>query len=199
MGDLPALEGLATALYERLDYDPEAPQSPVALARRWLGADAIVHAPATQLAPAITFLHDGRRRISVKRSLPPEYRRFAIGHELGHVLLLEAGSGHEDGERAADYLGAALMAPRPAVRLYGDDWRALAEDIGSTQTQAALRTAEVLHVARAVVTPHRVYLRGPDGFVWPLARRSIVRMPGIRKTVLDDDPERVVVDVDDVG
>lgn len=105
----------------------------------------------------------------------------------------------EDSERAADYLGAALMAPYPLARAYDDDWRALAGDIGSTQTQAALRCAEVLHLPRAVVTPARVYLRGPEGFVWPLARRKLERLPGVRKTPLDDDPARAVLDVEEVS
>lgn len=198
MADLPHLEGLAISLYDRLGLDPAEAESPLTLARRWLGADAIVLAPATQRAPAVTFRVHGQLKIAIK-PLPPEYRRFWVAHELGHILLGEPGSGHEDGERAADYVAAALMAPRPYALAYGDDWRALAADVGCTQTQSALRTAETLHVPRAVITPHRVYVRGPDGFVWPLARRSIVRMPGVKKTPLDDDPERLVVDVEDVG
>lgn len=87
MGDLPQLEGLAVELYERLDLDPEAPQSPLTLARRWLGADAIVATPASLRLPAVTFVVNGVRKIAIKPSLPPEYRRFAVAHELGHILL----------------------------------------------------------------------------------------------------------------
>lgn len=66
MGDLPHLEGLAVELYERLDYDPEEPQSPIALARRWLGADAIVATPASLRLPAVTFTVGGGRKIAIK-------------------------------------------------------------------------------------------------------------------------------------
>ena len=186
-----------TALYTELGYEPDEPQSPVTLARQWLGADALVVAPATLRVPACTFFVHGQRRIAVQRNLSPAYRRFWVGHELGHALL--ARDGAPDDERAADYLGAALMAPWATTRLYDGDWMALASDIGSTQTQAALRTAEVLGLPRAVVTPRRVYLRGPEGFVWPLGRKAIERAPGTKKTQLTDDPNRTVIDVEDVG
>lgn len=192
------MEALAEELYRELGYDPAEAEHPITLAKRWLGADAVIQAPSTLAAPACTFFVAGQRRIAIKPRLPPPYRRFWVAHELGHALLARAGEDERD-ERAADYLGAALMAPYPLARAYGDDWRALAADIGSTQTQAALRTAEVLRLPRAVVTPARVYLRGPDGWIWPLARRSIERLPGVRKTQLDDDPARAVLDVEDVG
>ncbi len=197
MGDLALYEGLATGLYLELGFDPSEPQSPITLARRWLGPDAIVEGPSMLAAPAVTFFQDGRTRFAVRPRLAMPRKRHAIGHELGHALLKRAGE--PDSERAADYIGAALMAPYAAARAYDDDWRSLAEDIGSTQTQAALRTAEVLLIPRALVTPGRVYLRGPEGWVWPLARRSLERYPGVRKTVLDDDPKRFVLDVEEVG
>ena len=197
MTDLPHLEGLATGLYLDLGLDPQEAESPATIARKWLGADALVVAPATLRVPACTFFVAGARRIAVKPHLPPAARRFWIAHELGHAILARAGE--EDSERAADYLGAALMAPRPLALAYDDDWRSLAADIGSTQTLAALRTAEVLGLPRAVVTPQRVYLRGPESFVWPLARRQIERFPGVRKTPLTDDERRFVLDVEDAG
>lgn len=184
------------ALYRDLGYEPDEPEGPATLARKWLGADAIVQAPSTLPTPACTFFVHGKRRIAVKASVPAAYRRFFIAHELGHALL--AKHGLDDDERAADYLGAALMAPRPVTLAYDGDWATLAADIGSTQTQAALRTAEVLGLPRAVVTPGRVYLRGPEGFVWPLARRQLERFPGVRKTPMTDDARRFVLDVDEV-
>lgn len=192
--DLFLFERLAEELYATCGADPTEPESPITLARRWLGPDAIVHAPVILPAPAATFFVEGRRRIAVRPGLPIERRRWAVAHELGHALLAEAGE--RDSERGADCVGAALIAPYPAVRMYGDNWRDLAFDLGASQTLAALRCAEVLRLPRAIVTPARVYLRGPENWIWPLARRSLERLPGVRKTPLDDAPNRFVLDVD---
>lgn len=89
MGDLPTLDGLANALYERLGFDPREPQAPATLARRWLGADAIVRVPASIGADAVTFFQSGRRRIAIKTTVPAPYRRFLVAHELGHALLAD--------------------------------------------------------------------------------------------------------------
>lgn len=148
--DFPLLEGLVSSLYEELGYDPREPEAPGVIARAWLGAESVVRARSTLPTPACTFFVNGQRVIAVKPGLPAEAKRFWISHELGHALLARANQ--PDSERAADYLAAAIMAPYPFARGYQDDWRSLAADIGSTQTQAALRTAEVLGLPRAVVT-----------------------------------------------
>lgn len=88
--NLGELEGLAEALYRELGYDPAEAEHPVTLARRWLGADAVIQAPATLTVPACTFFVGGQRRIAVKPRLAAPYRRFWIAHELGHALLARA-------------------------------------------------------------------------------------------------------------
>jgi hypothetical protein len=138
------------------------------------------------------------------RSLPPRYALFAIAHELGHWLLARHGFVGDDEERAADHLGAALVAPRRAFlsarRAVGESLPELADAFGITETGAALRLGEVLGVPLAVVVPATVRVRGPEDWGWPdewtLRRWARGRTPGIRKVRLTDDPRRVVPDAD---
>jgi hypothetical protein len=142
----------------------------------------------------------------IARHLPPLYAHFAIAHEIGHYLLRRARFVGDDEERAADYLGAALIAPRRAFlaarRAMGDDLPNLARTFGMTETAAALRLGEVCHVPLAVVAPQTVRVRGPEEWVWPdesTLRRWArgLAQPGIRKVRLTDDPRRVVLDAED--
>jgi hypothetical protein len=201
------LEGLAIAAYERNGFDPSRPVDTFRLARADLGS-AAVQRPADMVGPPSSFGRGAEDRywIAVKRSLPVMYARFFGGHEYAHVLLDREGYAEEDLELCCDYLGAALMAPRPAM--YGlqrafrfDDYSNIAAAVGSTQTWAALRCAEVLRVPVAVVAP-RVRVRGPEEWVWPDERtlRSWARRPpsGLAKTRLSDSPGRVVLTADDL-
>lgn len=139
------------------------------------------------------------------RYLPPLYAAFAVGHELGHWLLTRHGYCGNDDEAAADYLGAALLAPRRAFlrarRALGHDLPALANAFSMTETGVALRLGEALHVPLAVVSPAHVRVRGPEAWVWPneatVRRWARVAEPGLRKVRLTDDPRRVVLDVDE--
>lgn len=203
------IEGLAVAFYERLGFDPGVPVDTFRLARTLLGPDAVERRVHLAGVPGRLFYVHGERRIAVSGRLPLGYQRHVAGHELGHIVLEEIGYVGGDLEQACDLFGAAVMAPMPAVRAmvraFGPDHEAIADEVVSTQTWAALRVAECLGIPRAVVTPSRTYVRGPDHFEWgsdrelrQLARTRITR-PGIRKTALIDDPKRVIIDVEDVG
>jgi hypothetical protein len=205
------IEGLAVAFYERLGFDPAIPVDPFRLARKLLGPMAIERGTSVAGLSAKLFVVRGERRIAVSRKIPPEYAMFYVGHELGHVVLDEIGYREDDLETACDAFGAAVMAPMPAVRTllraFGRDHAAIAEEIGATQTWAALRVAECLGIPRAIITPGRLYVRGPEAFEWgpedSLRRlaRGRAGAPGITKVKLTDDPRRVVIDIDesDVG
>lgn len=201
--DVASLEGLATSLYTRLRLDPAKPVSTFVLAQKLTGHE--VFRPANMIgALAQTWTQAGQRRIAVKRRLPVEYARFFAGHEVGHLLLDEAGYRGEDTEVCADYLGAALMAPRPALvalhRAFGFDLSAISIEVGATETWAALRVGEVLRIPVAVVAPI-IRVRGPENWVWGtdtdvrrLARLPQSKLPrGLVKTKLTDDPRRVVL------
>ena len=204
--DASDLEGLAIALYERLGHDPSRPVSTFRLARDLLGADALIRPPSIVGSPASTFTLGGARRIALKRTVPLRYARFFVGHELGHALLEEEGYAYDDLEVCCDYLGAALMAPRPAMRamqgIFGFAFDELAEVVGATQTWAALRCAEVLRMPLAVIAP-TVRVRGPEEWVWPDEQtlrewaRSRRAPRGLARLRLTDDPHRVVLRPED--
>lgn len=205
--DATEVEAIAVDFYRRLGFDPEQPVDTFRLARKLLGPDAIERGTAIAGVPAKVFVVNGERRIAVSRKLSVPYARFFVGHELGHIVLDELGYREDDLEAACDMFGAAVMAPVPAVnamlRAFGRDHEAIADEVGSTQTWAALRVAECLGIPRAIITPARLYVRGPEGFVWGaedelrrIARARAVR-PGVTKAKLTDDPARVVLDVDD--
>lgn len=200
------LEGIASAAYDEAEVDVDRPDV-VRLARKLLGKDAIVRGPRPLHGPAALVRVGNDWRIILSRSMPAQYELFAIGHELGHWLIARHGYRAEDEERAADFLGGALLAPRRAFlaarRALGEDLEALAAAFRTTETGAALRLAEVTGQPLAVVAPQRVRVRGPEEWAWPdegtlrlWARRPA---PGLRKTRLKDDPRRVVLDVEDVG
>lgn len=194
------LEGIADAAYEEAGIDPARPHV-ARLARTLLGPDAIQRGQRPLMGPAALIRVHDSWRIVLARSLPPLHAVFAVGHELGHWLLARHGHCGDDEERAADYLGAALIAPRRAFlaarRALGDDLPAIAKALSMTETGAALRFGEVLRTPLAVVAPARVRVRGPDEWVWPdegtlrgWAKRPA---PGLRKTRLTDDPRRVLL------
>jgi len=198
-----AAEQLAFSFYERVSCDPEVPVSPFLLARRYLGPGAIERGHFSSLAT--TFIVNGKRRIAVKRHVPIEYAAFYIGHELGHAFFEEIGHRPDDIEAQCDLFGAAIMAPRPAIirlhRAFGFDLVAIADEVGSTETWAALRIGEALGRPLAAIAPSRVRVRGPDEWVWPeesVLRSWAARPPrGVVKTRLSDDPRRVVLSADE--
>ncbi len=196
-------ETLAVALYRRLDHDPSKPVSTFTLARQLLLTD--IERPVTMIGSlAGIFWRHQRRYIAIKRSVPIPLARFFAAHELAHVLFEQEGYTGADLEEQCDRLGAALMAPRPAVealrRAFGHDIQRIAAVVGSSQTCAALRLGEAGGAALAVVSPSTVRTRGAEG-AWPAVStlRKWVRRPprGLAKTRLTDDRRRVVLRVHD--
>lgn len=205
MGEQLELEGIAEAAYQEAALDPDRPHVP-RLARALLGASAIQRGPRPLHTTAALVRVGDDWRIVLRRGLPTTYALFAIAHELGHWLLGRHGLHVEDEERAADYLGGALLAPRRAFmaarRLVGEDLTALADAFATTETGAALRLGEVTGKPLAVVAPSMVRVRGPKEWAWPdestLRRWARRPAPWLRKTILVDDPRRVVLDADEV-
>lgn len=200
------LEGIAESAYEAAGMDPERPHV-TRLARALLGPNAIQRGPRPLHGPAALVRVGAEWRIILARSLPTLYAVFAVGHELGHWLLARHGYVGDDEERAADFIAAALIAPRrafrAACRALGDDLVALADAFHMTETGAALRLGEVERRPLAVVAPQRVRVRGPEEWTWPdeatLRRWARRPAPGLRKVQLRDDPRRVVLDAEAVA
>lgn len=119
--------------------------------------------------------------IAVRASLAPAYREHAIAHELGHWALRQTRT--DDSEAGADYVAAALLMPWREVRR-AHDWRDLLTGRCVTETSALLRAGEVQATPVAVVTPHAVYVRGPEDWQWPTAdelRRASRAWPEIAR------------------
>jgi hypothetical protein len=199
------LEGLANQLYERVGLDPAVPVDTFRLARKLLGPQAIERGVGLVGMPARLFTVHGTRRIAICRKLPFAQAQFWVGHELAHILI---GDYREpDLEQLCDYLAAALMAPREAMRsllrAFGPDHRQIAAEVCATQTWAALRIAECTGAPRAVVTPARCYVRCPDDYVLPaephLRRLTTGSRPGIKKSRLTDAAGRTVLDFEEVA
>ncbi len=100
--------------------------------------------------------------------------RFHVAHELGEWALREVSCflGTEaERERAANYIGAAILAPASAVRAshkrHGERVRRIAAHFQLSQTATVLRLGEVVGDERAVVTRSgNVLLRTRGAFPW---------------------------------
>jgi hypothetical protein len=207
--DVRTLEGIAEAiLREGGQEDDEAPEIG-ALILRLLGEDGLsLERGGLGVDGLLDARPDGGWRIRLRSNLPAHRKRFVAAHELAEWWL-QAREGYQgdDIEHAANYVGAAIIAPRrafaAALRHHGRDFPALAASFVASQTTMALREAEILRVPRVIVAPSSVRVRGPEELVWPTAAtlRSWARDggPGLARTRLTDDPRRVVLDVEDVG
>lgn len=214
MVDVGELEGLAVALYKRFQFEPDEPVSPVKIARKWLGADAIGRGHVIG-GMGSSGRVNGRWKILVRPTLPVPELVFTVGHELGHILLAEEGwqGDRDEEEHAADLIAGALLAPQPAMRrlyrAHGLDLAAIADTVHASQTWAALRVGEAVGEPIAAISPQLVRVRGPESFVWPsepeirrLARARAPR-PGLAKVRITDAPGRVALvgdeDVSETG
>lgn len=201
--DFIELEAIAVETYQRHGFDPAVPVSTFKIARAVLNDPEPVTRPPTLLGfPSTVYRSGARTKIALRRSVPDDEALFYVGHELGHILLGKPQGGGAEIEGMCDYLGAALMAPRPAVmglhRAFGWDLEAIGDVVCATQSWAALRLGETLRVPLAAVSPALVRVRGPEEHVWP-EEETIRRWargkpgPGLRKVAVTDRPRRIVL------
>jgi hypothetical protein len=210
--DLLHLESVAVETYERLGLDPSEPVDTCKLARlRFRGrgdSTPIVTRPPSLLGarPGAVWWKGETPFIAVRKTVPIEIVQHVVGHEMGHLLLGRKHDSDPDLEAACDYLGACLMAPRPAVlalhRAHGWKLREIAEEVCATQTWAALRLGEALGIPLAAISPVAVRVRGPEEWAWPsepeirqLARRQ---RPGLKKVAITDQRARCAIICEDL-
>lgn len=122
-------------------------------------------------APGTVAHYDGLRIV-----VPRDHQdiNFAVAHELAEWALEKlAGYAppHVTRERAANYLGAAILAPADTVRrahdYFGERIPTIARTFALSQTSTTLRLAEVRRDERAVVTrTGHVLLRSQGTFPW---------------------------------
>lgn len=148
-------ELLATEARAAAGLAPDAFVVVTDLAVALLGEKAIVVDP--ELAGTTYLRHLGESYEIVVRLDAPDLR-FRLMHEVAHVLIRRTGVrlSSVDEERFANYVAAAVIAPRDLVKRahahFGERPRRLAQLFGLSQTAMVLRLAEVLRDDRAVVT-----------------------------------------------
>jgi len=198
-------EGDADTLRRMAGLGADEVASPLWIARKLLGADAVRDVPMVGRYASLAKVRD-RFLIAVNPRLSNLQYQWAVGHELGHWLRGTSHSDRECEEQICNYVAAALVMPRvpflKEVQRRGTAPAAmhqLALDFGTTDTSAALRIGETDGRPVAIVAPHRVFARG--NVEWPdestVRRWAKKGAPGLAKARLVDDARRVVLIGDD--
>ncbi len=209
------LEAIAEEAYREAKLDCMKPNI-LRLAKRfgWRRPEHLMSCPTGQeramLYPKTVKIRDERFAFHINFCWPPQNPTFATAHVLGHWLLQRHGYAvffSACFERDADYLAAALLAPKPAfLAAYaelGPDLPALAARFSMKEVGVALRMGEVLELPIAVISSpdrlrQRIRLRGPENWRWPDERTLLewaeVPKPGIVKIRFTDDPSAVMLD-----
>lgn len=185
------LELLANEIREQAGVEGDELPLASEIAVRLLGEDGFAYGHE----------HAGARldglRIIVPRRHPDQ--NFVIAHELGEWALkyiAKYNGPPNKKEAAANYIAAAIIAPRAAVeaayRQYGEDVDTMSRAFVMSRTSMVLRLAEVLDQERAVVTGQNrnVIVRNARAVNWAdpkivrLAKGEIREYPGLVKTCM---------------
>src|SRR5690348_6034800 len=195
----PVTDTIAHAIIAAANLQSHRAPSPRAIARAlpWVASIKTVGATEVWGTGQSDRRPDGRWDILLCEGQPSYREGFALCHELAEIELARLGivvGEHARKERLCDEIAAAILMPRPwferTLREHGESYADIARVHQQTETAAALRCAEVLERELAVVTPRKVYRRGPVVTLpeEPAALRRIVRerMPGVRRVRLTD-------------
>ena len=108
--------------------------------------------------------------IYYRESLNPRQLNHAIAHELGGWFLRCRGYAEADVEDVSSRVAAAICVPRPAFilahRQHGEDLTVLNQSFVVSESLMALRIAECLGHATALITRRVVRTRG-EAREWP--------------------------------
>lgn len=153
------LEELASDVRRRARIGPQARALATDIAVALVGERGVIIDP--ELAGSAYVIQRGDRFRIIFRLDAPDIR-FRLMHECAHVALRKLAKlelSPEDEERAANYVAAAIIAPRGQVLCayadLGERPRTMAAIFGLSQTAMVLRLAEVLEDERSVVTTGR--------------------------------------------
>lgn len=188
------------SIIQRADLNPDQVYSALRIAKALNLGVAFYPQHVLRGLDALRFFPRGRAHppeVALRRGLTPIRRAWCILHEIAEDHLERIGYREPDVELQANSIAACLQMPQRIFQLQardvGHDLPDLATQFASTQTAVALRLAEVGEFeASVVVTPHKVYARGQEGFVMPSASelRAIARrgggFPGLRKVAITD-------------
>lgn len=200
--DVVDLECCAEELYAMAGLDRDDVVRPSTIARKVLGPSCVIR--VRMLAMGRLSWVDGEAVIAVRKGLSEPIEEHTIGHELGHWILRRNGYAGDYEEACADFIGAALVAPRIPFAERArqtNDFKQLAFDFAAPETLVALRFGEVLNVPVAVITPREVYARGEARWPHKDKIRGYARNPiaGMRKVRLTDAYRRTALVVDSTG
>jgi hypothetical protein len=194
--DWDGIEREVELIYRCAGRDASLGAPTLEIAQAVLGARSVVFVSPDWLPAAGALVRVGsERRIYVRRGLPANRLAFVLGHETAHYVL-----GPDASEDLCDHLAGALIAPRAAyLRALSGKFSPtrIAKRFGMDQSFVWLRKGEVTAEPVALVAPYRVRTRGA-AYSWPAepALRELAKahhLPGLRKAVLRDDTERVVL------
>ncbi|MFA4900946.1 MAG: ImmA/IrrE family metallo-endopeptidase [Brevundimonas sp.] len=160
------IDRLSDDIYRSAHLDPSEPAPPNALCRHLFGR---VPEFARINCDASVALVRGQWRLFVRRGLPVSRLRFAVLHEVAHIIYWGCGMVHDDLEARCNRLGAALAVPRLAflrAAHRSHDVAHLAEAFGATQSLVLLRWGECEGKPIALIEPSAVHTRGRK-YPWP--------------------------------
>lgn len=182
------IEGDADLLLRLARVDDDEPPDVVALARSMTGRAPYLsrRGPEAHLAR----IGDGHQ-VCLRAGLQAGRARWLVGHELAELHYRRTGYQGEDIEARCDALGAALVAPRRAVRAairaHAHRVHALARALAVTQSTALLRIGEVAGRPVVLVRAAGLVARG-DAFPWPPS--PMRAPPGSHPLRITDEPAR---------
>jgi hypothetical protein len=167
---------LARELYVSAGLDPsQAPGAP-RIAAAVLGDTYLLAVPRSELPGNALLRREGPRWvINVRDTLNARQLNHAIAHELGEWFLRCKGYTEPDVEELSGRVAAAICVPRVAfiaarARL-GENLTALSAEFRVSESLMALRVAECLGVATALITRRVVRTRG-EAWNWPTTREG---------------------------
>jgi hypothetical protein len=187
------LERLALEVRSRARLELDEIERAPEIVLRVLGPSSLAVSQSMRCSGRLTKVN-GRYVIVVRTDAPD--LNFTCAHELAHWALLEIAGVHlprAEEERAANHLGAAILAPKQTVLRAYEHWpervSRLAREFGLSETAMVLRLAEARNDERAVVTRNgNVLLRSQGAFPWadvPLVEVARgTRWRGLAKTTL---------------
>jgi len=162
---------LAGEIYVNAGLDPSQAPGALRVATAVLGSSCL-HAVARHDLPGRALLQrsGGLWVIYYRESLNSRQLNHAIAHELGEWFLRCRGYADSDVEDLSSRVAAAICVPRPAFmpahRQYGEDLTRLSQSFAVSESLMALRIAECLGLATALITRRVVRTRG-EAHDWP--------------------------------
>jgi len=195
-------ERAAEDLYRAARICPENPRGATALAKAVLGKRCFRIVPRASI-PRSALVWDNRQPvIQLCAGLSSRELNHCAAHELGEWHLRMHNYHGPEPEELASRIAASLCVPSKAFfaarAALGDNLRVLSQAFGVSESLMALRFAECLGSATALITPTRVRTRGAP-WAWPSSpeawRELMRRAPndGMHVRRLRDARGRVVI------